>query len=83
MTLPATYRTRGGLIVTLYGPLMDYCEAKIEIGYKGYFQIRDIRIIIYYDKDLLEVNGEKGLDLMTRLASSDMVTEAAKKSPSP
>ena len=53
-----SYKTNADILITIYK-----LTPKCKYAFVGYFQLRDIRLRVFYDKDGHEFFGEKGLDL--------------------
>ena len=59
------YRTRDGLVVTIYK-----ITPKCKYAFVGIFQVRQNRLRIFYKENGDEFFGERGLDLFTKLLSA-------------
>lgn len=60
------YKTSGGLLITVLK-----LTPKCKYAFVAYFQIRDVRLRVFYDKEGHEFFGEKGLDLSERQLPQD------------
>lgn len=61
------YKTSAGLLITVLK-----LTPKCKYAFVAYFQIRDVRLRVFYDAMGHEFFGEKGLDLKERQLAPDL-----------